>query len=146
MAEEKKSGTNWLAVILGGCGCFVFAIGVLVVVGYFAVMGLTAEPENAVREFLTAAGSGDVEAAHDFFSSDLKETQPLEVFRALVEQQPELFKVTDMTFTTRSRDMAKVTLSGTVLLENGSEVSAEFVLIEEDETWKLIAYKLAVVD
>jgi len=142
MADEKKSSTNWGAVILGGCGCFLFGIGVLVVVLYFAVMAATEAPEKAVNEFLAAAGSGDVDGAHEYFSAALKEVQPLEDFRAVVEQNPQLFKVTETTFTERSRDLAKATFRGTVKLENGTELPAEFILIEEDGAWKLITYRI----
>lgn len=142
MAEEKKGGTNWIAVMLGGCGCFVFAIGVLVVIGYFAVMKATAAPETAIHEFLDAAGAGDVETAHGYFSGALKAVQPLDDFRAVVEQNPQLFNVTETKFTVRSRDLAKATFAGTVILEDGSEVTAEFVLIEEEGEWKLISYEI----
>jgi len=142
MTEEKKGGTNWLAVVLGGCGCFVFAIGVLVVVGYYAVMQATGEPEMAVREFLASAGSSDVEAAHAIFSQALKEVQPLDDFRAVVEQNPQLFKVSDINFTTRSRDLSKATFAGTVTLDDGTELPCEFVLIEEEGEWRLISYHI----
>ena len=109
MAEQKKSGLNWLAVALGGCGCFVFGLGVLIVVGYFAVMKATEAPESAVTEFLQAAADGEIEVAHDHFSTALKEVQPLEDFRAVVEQNGHLFRVAETNFTERSRDMTKAT-------------------------------------
>jgi hypothetical protein len=142
MADESKSSTNWGALILGGCGCFVFAIGVLIVVGYFGFKAAVDAPRTAVDEFLAAAGEGDVETAHDYFANALKEVQPIEDFRAVVEQNPHLFVVVDSTFTEQSRDMAKATFRGTVTLENGSELPAEFVLIEEEGAWKLISYQI----
>lgn len=145
MADEKKGGTNWGAIILGGCGCLLFGIGILAVIGYFVlagVMAATEEPEAAIREFLAAAGSGDAETAHGYFSSALKEVQPLEDFRMVLEQNPGLFLVVDTTFNERSRDLTKASFSGTVTLENGSELPASFVLIEEEGAWKLISYNI----
>lgn len=141
MADEKKSA-NWGAIIVGGCGCLLFGIGLLVAVLFFVVQAATEAPRKAVDEFLAAAGSGDVEGAHAYFSSALKEVQPLEEFRAVVEQNPHLFKVVDSTFSEQVRDMAKATFRGTVTLEIGSEVPAEFILIEEDGGWKLISYNI----
>jgi hypothetical protein len=145
MADEKKSGTNWGAIILGGCGCLLFGIGTLAVIGYFAytgVMAATEAPETAVQQFLAAAGDGDAETAHSYFSAALKEVQPLEDFQMVLEQNPGLFVVVDTTFNERSRDMTKASFSGTVTLANGSELPASFVLVEEDGAWKLISYNI----
>jgi len=147
MADESKSTTNWGAVILGGCGCLVFAIGALLVVGYFGFSKFQAAmeaPRATVDEFLSAAGTGDVETAHSYFSNALKEVHPLESFREEVERNPGLFQVVDSTFTEQSRDLAKATFIGTLTLESGSEVPARFVLIEEEGDWKLIEYKIGI--
>lgn len=144
MAEEKKD-TNWGAIILGGCGCLLFGIGVLALIGWFGfkgVMAATEAPETAVKEFLAAAGSGDVETAHGYFSNALKEVHPIEALRAEMEGSPELFQVADTTFNERSRDMTQATFRGTLTLTNGSEVPCEFVLIEEEGAWKLISYSI----
>lgn len=142
MAEESKSSANWGAIILGGCGCLIFAISVLVVLGFFGFRAATEGPRKAVDEFLAAAATGDADAAHEYFSIALKEVQPLDEFRAVVEQNPGLFKVVETTFTEQSRDLAKATFRGTVTLEGGSELPAEFVLIEEEGAWKLISYNI----
>ena len=90
-----------------------------------------------------AVGSaGDSAGAHDPFAAPLKEQQPLEEFRRAIEKTPSLFAITDTTFTDRSIDGSGAKLSGTVTLQAGTKVPASFELVQEGDTWKLIAYHL----
>ena len=52
------------------------------------------------------------------------------------------FKVTDMSFNQRSIDQAGAELAGTLTLESGTEVPANFSLVRERGSWKLIEYNI----
>lgn len=142
MAEGKSGGQKWGAWVLGGCGCLIFGIGIVVLAGFFFYSKITEAPLLVVEGFLQSAGNGDVETAHGYFSTALKEVQSLEDFRAVVESNGDLFKVKTRNFTQMSADLSTATFSGTVDLENGSTTSAEFILIKEDGGWRLHSYNI----
>ena len=145
LAPVKSKG-GWLKWALGGCGCLLFLAAVAILLISFFTKGIltaTAEPEKAVKEFLAAAGAQNYEAAYDYFSDPLKQSQSFEDFQSMVQGNPELFQVTDTTFNSRSIDLTEgAKLSGTVTLQNGNEMPASFHLIKEGERWKLISYNI----
>ncbi len=139
---RKASVAPWL---LGGCGCLLFIIGAAALGGFLFFKGVkaaTAAPEKAITEFLAAAAAGDADKAHDYFAAPLKEAQPLDQFREVVRSNSQLFDVVDTTFNERSIDNAKATFKGTVTLKSGTEMPAEFTLVEENGAWKLISYHI----
>ena len=125
-----------------GCGVVVLAFCLFVggVIGF--VWWATAGPEEAVQNFIAAAAAGDYARAHDYFAAPLKERQPLDAFTTAVKGTPSLFAITDTSFTDRSIDGSVAKLSGTVTLQAGTTVPAEFELVQENDAWKLISYHL----
>ena len=125
-----------------GCGVLLLAFGLFIggLIGF--VWWATAGPEEAVQNFIAAAAAGDYATAHDYFAVPLKEQQPLEAFTSAVKDTPSLFAITDTSFTNRSIDGSVAKLSGTVTLQAGTTVPAEFELVQENDAWKLIAYHL----
>lgn len=143
---KKASIAPWL---LGGCGCLLFILGAAALGGYFFFKGVkaaTAGPEKAITEFLAAAASGDADKAHEYFAAPLKEAQPLDQFREVISKNSELFDVSETTFNERSIDMTKATLKGTVKLKSGTEMPADFTLVQENGQWKLISYHIGSAD
>lgn len=123
-------------------GTAVLVAAILGSVIFFVVLRMTAEPEQVVREFLAQAAAGDCAAAHAHFSAPLKQVQSLEPFSAAVQANSMFFKVTDMSFNQRSIDQAGAELAGTLTLESGTEVPANFSLVRERGSWKLIEYNI----
>ena len=123
-------------------GASVLVAAILGSVIFFVVLRMTAEPEQVVRDFLAQAAAGDYAAAHAHFSAPLKQVQPLEPFSAAVQANSMFFKVTDMSFNQRSIDQAGAELAGTLTLESGTEVPANFSLVRESGSWKLIEYNI----
>lgn len=138
-AEGKKPWVKW--VVIGCVGVLVLGAAFAAVL-FFVVKAATAGPEKVVEEFLAAAGRGDYEAAHAYFSAPLQQAQPLDEFRAAVEANSMFFKIKERSFSQRSIDQDGAEFSGTVTLEAGTEVPASFKLVRENDDWKLIAYNL----
>jgi hypothetical protein len=140
MQPQKKR--PWLRWVLLGCGGLTALVVVLVVSMLFFVKQATAGPEEVVQTFLTEAGAGNLEAAHDCFSAPLKEAQPFERFAAGVNANRHLFDVADSSFSERSVDLQGAKLAGTLTLSSGTEIPCSFRLVRENETWKLISYNI----
>jgi hypothetical protein len=144
--QQPAAPRSKLPWIIGGCcGC-----ALLVIIGIVALGGLTAfgvmkatEPAATVsREFLAKAGSGDVAGAHDLFHPELKKALPLEELKAMVEQHPDVFKVTDSTFSSRVMEGGMVKLKGTIVTSKGETKNCLFHLVPDNGKWLLIKFQL----
>jgi len=133
---------DWLRWVGLGCGALLL-LGTVGSVLFFTVLKkATAGPEETVHAFLTAAGSGDFAAAHAYFSEELQRAQPYEQFAQVAKANQHLFQVQDTTFNSREVDLNGAALAGTVTLTGGSQMAADFKLVREKGTWKLIAYHI----
>lgn len=140
--QPTKSNRGWIKWVALGCFLAVVLFGAIIGGIFWTVQKATAGPEEAIQAFLTAAGAGDYQTAHDYFSVPLKEVQPYEQFAADAEANSSFFKITDTSFNNRSVDMNGAELSGNVTLESGTVVPAQFKLVRENEQWKLISYNI----
>lgn len=139
MADQR----TWLKWI--GIGCAGLALLVIVVVaGILAVVwSLTAAPEAVVREFTAAVAAGDHARAHTYLAAPLREATPLDAFEADVRASPSMFDIVETTFTDRSFDFSEgVRLGGTVTTRAGTTLPASFTLVREQDTWKILAYRI----
>ena len=130
---------RWLGL---GCGALLLLGAVVGSVVFVVVRKATAGPEQTVKAFLAAAGSGDFATAHGYFSAALKRKQPVEEFGQAVASHQQLFQVRETTFNSRSIDLAGAELSGSLTLTSGDELPASFTLIKEDGEWRLTSYQL----
>jgi len=121
-------------------GIAVLGVAILGTAIFVVVLRMTAEPERVVRDFMAQAAAGDYAAAHAHFSAPLQQVQSLETFSATVQANAMLFQVTDFSFNQRSVDQAGAELAGSVTLESGTELPANFSLVRENGSWKLIEY------
>jgi len=137
-----SQGRPWVKYVALGCGGIIVLVVAFVALTFFAVGRLTAAPEQATREFLAATTRGDFAAAHGYFSTPLKEEQPLAELEAAAAASPSLYKVADVSFTERSIDTTKATLKGSARLTAGTEVPVSFTLVREQDTWRLLSYHL----
>jgi hypothetical protein len=135
----KASPFPW---ILGGCGCLLFGIGIVVAGIFTVVMKATEEPEVVVREFLAAAAAGDADRAYATFSPEVQQIQSLDDFRAVVSANPQLFDTTDVSWTNRSIDNGTATFVGTAKARAGGEIPCNFSLRKYDNGWKILVWQL----
>ncbi|MGA2262188.1 MAG: hypothetical protein ABSH28_12205 [Acidobacteriota bacterium] len=135
----KKPWLRWVAI---GCGGLIVVVAVLAVLMFVVVKKATAGPEEAVKSFLAAAGSGNYTAAYAYFSTPLQQVQSLEAFTTSAKANPALFQVVDTTFNERSVDLSGAQLSGVLNLKSGTKMPASFKLVKENDAWKLIAYQI----
>ncbi|HVR42999.1 MAG TPA: hypothetical protein VMS56_06085 [Thermoanaerobaculia bacterium] len=136
---QKRGWGKWVAI---GCVALALLAAAISAAIWFGLLKATEGPEQAVREFLDAAAAGDYQTAHEYFSAPLKQVQPLDQFEAMVAANSSFFAVTDATFPNRSVDTSGAELSGTVTLESGTEMPAQFKLVREGGEWKLISYNI----
>ena len=139
----KRKWVKWVVLGCVGVVALIVAVVVLSIGGFLgAVSKATAEPERAVKEFLAAAAAGDYQAAHNYFSSALKQEQPYEQFVNMAQANRHLFQVTHTKFNNRAFGTEAVTLGGELTLQSGSKAPAEFKLVQENNQWKLISYNI----
>ncbi len=141
-APPKSTLPSWLRWVGLGCGALLLLGAVVGSVIFLVVKKATAGPEDTIKAFLTAAGSGDFTAAHGYFSEPLKAKQPLEEFSAVAAANRQFFQVQDTTFSNRSVDLNGAELSGTVTLTSGTQLAATFKLVRENGQWRLISYQI----
>ena len=143
----QKPNRGWIKWVAIGCGLVLLLIvGFIALIGggiFYGIKKATAEPERVVKSFLAAAASGDYQAAHNHFSTALKQEQPYEQFAESAAANQQLFKTTDTTFGTRNMSGSTCTLAGTLKLEDGSSAPASFTLEREGNEWKLVSYNIA---
>lgn len=132
----------WLRFLGIGCGALLLLGMVAGSLFFLLIYKATEGPEQTVKAFLTAAGSGDYGTAHGYFSEELKRVQPLEQFSAKAAENQRLFQVQDTTFNSRSVDLSGAKLSGTLTLANDTELPASFELVKENGQWRLTSYQL----
>ena len=132
----------WVRWIGLGCGALLLLGAMAGSVIFLVVRKATAGPEETIQAFLTAAGSGDFDTAHGYFSTPLKQVQPLDQFSAKAAAHQQLFQVQETTFNNRSVDLNSAALSGTVTLTGGTDLPASFELIKEEGQWRLTSYQL----
>lgn len=140
-APKKSSPVPW---ILGGCGCLLFGLGVLVLGIFFVVMKATEEPEKVVKEFLSASASGDADRAYACFAPELTQVQSLDEFRSVLAANPQLFDVdvNALNYTKRSVENGTATFEGTVPARSGGELPCDFTLQQYENGWKLIGWHI----
>ncbi len=132
----------WLRFLGIGCGALLL-LGMVAGSLFFLLMRKATEgPEETVKAFLAAAGSGDYDTAHGYFSEELKRVQPLGQFSAQAAAHQQVFQVQDTTFNNRSVDPSGAKLSGSVTLTSGTELPASFELVKENGQWRLTSYQL----
>lgn len=141
-----EAGRPWVKYVAMGCGGLLLLVATGIAVIFFAVGRLTAAPEQVVRDFLAATTRGDFAEAHAHFAAPLKDTQPLAALEAAARETPSIFTVADLSFSDRSIDMKGATLAGTATLVAGTQVPVSFTLVREQDTWRLLAYRLGVDD
>ena len=133
---------GWLRFLGIGCGALLLLGMVAGSLFFLLIRKATEGPEETVKAFLTAAGSGDFDTAHGYFSADLKRVQPRDQFSAQAAAHQQLFQVRDTTFDNRSVDLQGAKLSGSVTLTAGPVLPASFELVKEDGQWRLTSYQL----
>lgn len=135
----KSSPFPW---ILGGCGCLLFGIGIVVAGIFMVVMQATEEPEKVVKEFLAASAAGDADRAYATFSPEVQQIQSLDDFRGVLAANPQLFDTTDVTWTKRSIDNGTANFVGTAKARSGGEIPCNFSLRQYDNGWKILVWQL----
>ncbi|HXT20346.1 MAG TPA: hypothetical protein VN923_06325 [Thermoanaerobaculia bacterium] len=130
---------RWIGL---GCGALLLLAIVASALFFLFIRKATEGPEQTIQAFLTAAGSGDFDTAHGYFSEDLKKVQPLSEFSSAAAAHQQLFQVRDTTFNSRSVTLKGAELSGTVTLTAGPELPASFKLTKEGGQWRLTSYQL----
>lgn len=137
-----SNGRSWLKWVGIGCGGVLVLLGAFIAVVFFVVGRATAEPEKVARAFVEATTRGDLAAAHALYSAPLKDKQTLEQLQAAARATPSLYKVSDLSFSSRSVDGNGAEFKGTATLSTGTEVPCRFKLVREQDSWRLIAYNL----
>ncbi|WP_396624674.1 hypothetical protein [Luteitalea sp.] len=138
MANER----SWLKWVGIGCGgALILLVGFIAAI-FFVVGQATEEPEKVARAFVAATSTGDFAAAHALYSAPLKERQSLAQLQDAAAATPSLYKVRDLSFSSRSVDGTGAEFTGTATLVAGTTVPCRFKLVREQDSWRLIAYNI----
>lgn len=133
----SRTGESPLKLVLG---ILALCFGVLVI--YVALLGTiiifaTSGVSDAVQNQLAAIRSGDMEKAYSYTSSEFQKATSYDAFREFVQQVPALRDNESGSFPTRSIDNNEGVISGTVKSREGSEMPIEYLLIYENNVWKI---------
>jgi predicted component of type VI protein secretion system len=133
----KKKGGPWLWVGAGCCGCLLLAI-----LGFAAIIGIpmamTQAPANAVKQQLQVVKSGQIEQAYSQMAEAYRAQTSLQEFEFVVAQHAALRDFQDASFTSRSIENNKATISGVLKSTMGETEGATFVLIKESGGWHIM--------
>ncbi|MCB1042733.1 MAG: hypothetical protein KDC35_07330 [Acidobacteria bacterium] len=138
-APRKKPVWPW---VVGGCGCALVAVVGFVAAIFFGVLKMTEAPEAVTRQFANHLASGEFPQAYELFSPALKREQSYEAFETMMLANSELLQIVDLTFTSRNRDNNVTSFKGTAELVSGTDIPAEFELVEINGAWLLTRYSL----
>ncbi len=97
---------------------------------------------NSVKMQLTAMRTGQVQKAYDYTSADFKRETSFDTFKEFVEQIPALNSNVGVSFTTTEIKNNQAFLQGTVTAADGSVTPIEYLLIFEDDQWKILGIKI----
>ena len=122
----------------------VWQIIVLAIAGFAAVIGgfiwlifqMTAGIADTGDDFFAAAHSGDYEAAYALTSQDLKRDNSIEDLGNYIEANG-FDEVTDTSWSSRSFENDRGSLSGSLTTATGGTIPVEIGLVKEGEEWKI---------
>ncbi|MFO1258966.1 MAG: DUF4864 domain-containing protein [Gammaproteobacteria bacterium] len=142
---EFKDGNNRFLEFSRGTGMPAIRVALLVVtllVFYIiAVVSfsfyLTSGIVSVAEKQMTALQAHDLQKAYSLTSSDFQRANSIETFKSFIDQFPALKNNKDHIFTTRYIENNIGTVAGTIESVDGSILSIEFLLIEENGEWKI---------
>lgn len=142
---EFKDSQGLILVFSGGTGApaikvvmLVLSLFILYIVAvasfsFYATSGIVTVAENE----MAALQAHDINRAYSYTSRDFQSTNSLEIFKNFIDQFPALKNNKDYSFTSRSIENNVGTVAGTIESVDGSMLSIEFMLIKEDDEWKI---------
>lgn len=145
---KKKSNTIWW--IFGGCGCvtiLIIIIAVAVILGLGLGKGINifkktiAAPVGPIKGQLKAINDGDIEKAYDYYcSKEFKEATSFEQFKAVVEDNPSIFKSKSSSFNSVNIKNDEATVKGTITGTNNTKTTMNYKMVLEEKRWKILGF------
>ncbi len=143
--QPAKGGSKLIWLVLGCFGCAgiaaVLFFGVIGA-GVYGAVKLTEPARLDAKQFLQEAGSGNVDAAYEHFSDELKKIKDKASFKAEVEGNKQLFDVADSTFNNSRMENDQYWIRGTVKGKDGKTYGAKFHYVKRGDALKLLGYGL----
>ncbi len=137
-----ESDTKKLFLIIGGvAGLFVVLI---VAIGggiFWLFWEATSAPVRVTREHLDAINQEDYPRAYGLLSASLKAELSLEDFTNHVRANPQIFKTSDSTFSSRNIENDVCTLRGTVTSTEGGKTPVRVTLVKEGGEWRIRGFR-----
>lgn len=143
MENEKKKKNNSLWIIIG----VVAVVAVLVIAGIVStalkVIDAATAPQQAGKEFVNLAASGNIPDAYDSTSAEFQEVTTEEDLAVFLETFP--LQADTVSFTYFSFENNVAIISGTV--EVGEETSPiTMTLVKRDKEWRVVNFSLEPED
>jgi hypothetical protein len=131
-----------IILILVGVGfLLILVVGGFIGGIFWIVWEATSEPVRVTREHLAATTREDYEAAYGYLSPALQAELPFEAFTELARNNPQVYKVSDTTFSNRNINNDVCTLLGSVTSVDGGKTSLRVVLVSEGGQWRIREFR-----
>jgi TM2 domain-containing membrane protein YozV len=123
-------------------GAVVYTVTTYVSTFIAIIFYLTAGMVESVQHQLAALKAGNIESAYSYTSKDFQKTTPIEAFKRFLEQYPSLKNNQSTFFNFREIQNNVGTLQGTLTSTDGAQTPIEYILIKEDDKWRIMSIKL----
>lgn len=101
-------------------------------------MYLTHDLVKLIEKQLEAARTNDFQGAYSYTSKDFQQSTSLEKFKTFINQYPALREHISRTFTKREIVDHRGRVLGTLTSKDGSVIRVEYLLVKEDNQWKIL--------
>lgn len=151
MYESTQKNTNQLnpapsPTNQGSVKKIILGILILIALGIGSVMFMSRSDisSTAIKQ-LALIKKGDIQAAYDMTSKGFKEATTFDVFESYVNSNPIFNDYKKINFTENQKKDDTGYLKGIIEGAGGGQMSAEYQLIREDGTWKILAIRLTPI-
>ena len=136
------TSTKKLALmIIGAALLIIIFIGAIGGGIFWLVWEATSEPVRVTRAHLDAINKEDYPRAYSCLSSSLRAELSQEDFAEHVRSNPQIFKTSDSTFSSRNIENDVCTLRGTVTSAEGGKTPVRVTLVKEGGEWRIRGFR-----
>lgn len=121
----------------------ILGILVVIVIAIAAALYFTRGIADIARDQLQAIRAGDMQKAYSMTSKAFQQVTSFDDFKVFVDKYDVLKNNKDATFAERKVENREGYLKGTLEAKDGSRTGVEYLLVKEDDQWKIQAIRLA---
>lgn len=106
------------------------------------VMYVTSDLVKTIEQQLEAARMKDFQRSYSFTAKDFQNSTSLDQFKLFINQYPPLSHNQSMSFSKKEMDGHRGRVVGTLQAKDGTIVTVEYLLVKENDAWKILGIKI----